>query len=124
MPPPAVSLTRRQRWIVTGVCLLSLLFSIQLFALGMAAPTFYEMFAEMETELPKVTKFSIKMGRLWLFISTITGVSPMVVFVLNKFSKATLRFGVLNLLVSFSLVVFVIVAYSLPIIQMASVENH
>jgi hypothetical protein len=124
MHPPAVPLTRRQRWIVGGVCFLSLFFSIQLLALGMAAPTFYEMFAETEVELPKVTVLSIKMGRLWLFISIITGVTPMVVFVRKKYSKATLKFGMLNLLISFGLVVFVIVAYSLPIVQMASAENH
>ena len=110
---------RYRPWTLRIVYVLTLIFSVQLFALGLSAPTFSEMYMDIDHPLPLLTALCLKAHLLWILLPVVGCITPIIAFLNSAYSKLTLQITSTCLAVAFLLAVVNIVAFSIPVLQMA-----
>ena len=79
---------------------------------------------DMGYELPRLTQWGLDGRHWWIGIAVVTMGTPLITLLGDKYTLRTLRITGVCLFVSFLLTVTNITAFSLPVIEMASVVNQ
>jgi hypothetical protein len=118
-----VRLYRIERRVRFALCVLPMVFSLQIALVGFSVPVFEAMFADFGTALPGLTNVAIKLRVLWFAVSVAGIVAPILIVRNRRLDRpVVLGLGICGL-ASFALAQALTLALFLPIFELGKVAD-
>ena len=107
------------------VCVVAVIFSLQVLAAGLVAPVFSEMFMDFGPQLPLLSRLVLSNHYLWMFAGVAGVVWSIILFIwARNGSPVVRRIASAIAAVTFLLGQTLMVAYFLPVFQLSAVVGE